>query len=40
MVAALGAAGVAYKKAASEGRAKDRNGYQRQGSRALASQGE
>jgi serine/threonine protein kinase len=38
LFAALGAAGSAYKKAASEGRAKDRAGYKRQGSRALAFQ--
>jgi hypothetical protein len=35
----LGAAGDAYRKAAAEARAKDRNGYQKQGSRAVAAGG-
>ena len=38
MVNALGGAGSAYRKAASEGKAKDRAGYARQGSRALSFQ--
>ena len=40
LVAALRSAGGAYKKAASEGRAKDRNGYQTpglEGARAAAA---
>ena len=36
-MAALRPAGAAYKKAAAEGRAKDRNGYKREGSKALAA---
>ncbi len=38
LVAALAGAGSAYRKAASEGKGKDRAGYKRQGSRALSFQ--
>ena len=37
LVAALRPAGAAYKKAAAEGRAKDRNGFKREGGKALAA---